>query len=49
MWVIEEYRQVRWAQISAELPEPDAWAAMRLLRLDRPWRAYRVVRANAAW
>src|SRR5947207_2724258 len=44
MWVVEELRQGCWVPCSHQVSEPEARMAERLLRFDRPWRPYRVVR-----
>ena len=44
MWVVEELRGTAWAAISRSLEEAEAQLAVRRLRMDRPWRAYRLTR-----
>lgn len=45
MWVVEELRGSVWARVSHTLEEAEAQLAVRRLRSDRPWRAYRLTRA----
>jgi hypothetical protein len=44
MWVVEELRRNTWACISRPLDEGEAQQAVRRLRAERPWRAYRLSR-----
>ena len=44
MWVVEELRGSTWVSVSRSLEEGEARIAVRRLRMDRPWRAYRLTR-----
>jgi len=45
MWIVLELRGTAWVAVSQVLAEAEARQAVRVLRTNRPWRAYKLAPA----